>query len=200
MVYKYLLVSLLAFVCLTYGGDARSASFECNAATHISEKVICMNSTLSIWEEKYVESYQFAVSQGGSFRDQAKAIAARQMSLRRRCRADAECIYNVLLKAERLLSDLGFAALDDASESDSGATESVSWQSLEPLSIDQLTSLYRQFDASCRGSGTGMQIVEDCPTRNEVGDYLKRMRGWCYGKRTQSTFEYAWHECEKDSY
>lgn len=191
-------VLLIVLSACYWSGPASAASFDCSAATHISDKVICSHPTLSALEERYVESYQFAVSMGGDTSDQAKAIAARQMTFRRRCGANPECIYNGLSEANRLLMELGFSAQDDAALGDSGATESVSWQSLEPLSIDQLISLYRQFDNSCRGYGTGMHI-EDCGTRSEVGDYLKRMRGWCYGRQSQSTFEYAWHECVEDS-
>lgn len=195
---SYIFLGLLMAMCLAQGKFAHAASFDCNAATHVSDIVICSNPTLSALEERYVESYQFVVSMGGAPSDQAKTIAARQMSFRRRCGADAQCIYDGLSEANRILMELGFSAQDNSAGEDSGAPESTSWQSLEGLQVDQLISLYRQFGDSCRGNGTGMHI-EDCGTRAEVGDYLKRMRGWCYGKRTQSTFEYSWHECVQDS-
>ena len=74
MKYIHIFLRLFAAIWLTQGSVSMAASFDCNAATHISDKVICSNPTLSSLEERYVESYLFAVSIGGDVSDQAKTI------------------------------------------------------------------------------------------------------------------------------
>lgn len=171
-----------------------AASFDCRAATHISDKAICYYEELSWREEAYVKAYQTVVSRGGASADEAKRIAARQMGARRKCAGNPYCIRVVLDEATEKLGVLAEAYWDSPGPGYLSSAEAGSWKQLEPLTVEELISLWFRMNGSCRGGTTQMHI-DDCTTREEISDYLTRMRGWCYGRENEAGVEAEWHEC-----
>ncbi len=175
-----------------------AASFDCRAATHISDIAICYYEDLSWLEEAYVADYQAAVSRGGSIAAEAKKIAAHQMVDRRNCEDNPYCIRGVLEAARSALMVLNDTYWDSPESGYITSAEAGSWKQLDPLSVEDLVSLWFRMNDSCRGGTTQMQI-DDCTTREEVGEYLTRMRGWCYGRDGEAGVDYEWHACEPGS-
>lgn len=171
-----------------------AASFDCRAATHISDKAICYYEELSWREEAYVKAYQAVVSRGGSSADEAKRIAARQMVERRKCGGNPYCIQAALDEAIEKLDALSEIYRDSPGPGYLPSAEAGSWKQLEPLTVEELVDLWLRMNGSCRGGTTQMHI-DDCTTREEVSDYLTRMRGWCYGRENEAGVDAEWHEC-----
>ena len=186
--------SLLIAMAIFAPQNLFATSFDCRAATHISDKVICHYEDLSSREEAYVIAYQTSISRGGLIAAKAKKIAARQMVDRRNCEGEPYCIRDVL-EAARTALEAGNDTYWDGSGSDYMTTaEAGSWKQLDPLSVDDLVSLWFRMNDSCRGGNTQMHI-DDCTTREEVSEYLTRMRGWCYGRDGEPGVDAKWHEC-----
>lgn len=189
-----MLRTIITLIVTSAAQQLAAASFDCRAATHISDMAICYYEDLSWREEAYVEAYQTAVSRGGAIATEAKKIAARQMVARRSCEGDPQCIRDVL-DAARAALDAGNDTYWDSTGSDYlTSAESGSWKQLEPLSVDDLVSLWFRMNDSCRGGTTQMHI-DDCTTREEVSEYLTKMRGWCYGRDNEAGVDAKWHEC-----
>lgn len=188
---------LFSIVFSSLAGAASNSfaqSFDCRAATHISDKMICRDVDLSALEESYVTAYQTVVSRGGSDAETAKSIAARQMTARRRCDGDLYCIRDVLTDTHTSLDAIIETYWDEPEPDEITSPEALSWKQLEALSVDELISLWFRMNSSCRGGSTLMHL-EDCSTREEVSDYLTRMRGWCYGREGEAGVDHEWHEC-----
>jgi hypothetical protein len=186
--------ALLPFV----PGEVLAASFDCSAATHISDVAICNHEDLSWREEAYVLDYQTAISRGGSVAAEAKKIASRQMTDRRKCKVDQTCIRDVINVASTALGVLNATYWDSPETEELVTSESGRWKQLDPLYIHELESIWHRLNGSCRGGSTLIHI-EDCATREEVGEYLTRVRGWCYGRNGEAGVDFKWHECGPES-
>lgn len=177
---------------LFFVSPAHPASFDCRAAEHPSDIAICHHEELSFSEERYVESYQDLIARGGETARKGKNIASRHMSERRRCNGDPHCIYEAFNRARSEMYEA--VELDDRASDNSGSSESRSWKSLEKIPAEQLQSLILSLEDECRG-GTTMLAVERCDERNEIYEYMKRMRDMCYGRDSEYSVDYTWHKC-----
>lgn len=189
--------SLLAPALVALAGPTMAASFDCRAATHPSDIAIYRFEQLSMAEERYVKFYQGLIARGGQTAQKGKEIAAKHMVERRRCNGEPHCIREALASAESAMMDAVEA--DTGSSNNSGNAASRSWKSLEKIPTETLIRMISEHEDDCRASGEMLKI-DRCDERNELYDYLKRMRGLCYGRDDESTFEYEWHECGPGSY
>lgn len=70
---------------------------------------------------------------------------------------------------------------------------------LTQLETDDLFNIWIDKEEGCRGGlADDPKTDESCADRAQVTEELHR-RNWCYGKEDQSTSEFDWHQCQKDS-
>ena len=66
----------------------------------------------------------------------------------------------------------------------------------DAYSSGQLIDVWFSANSQCRGTDS----LDSCAIREAVYNYLKIVRGVCYGKNSQFPIDYEWHNCTNESY
>lgn len=59
--------------------------------------------------------------------------------------------------------------------------------------------LWAEANGACRGGpGNSKATLDACDERDAYSKRLDQL-GWCYGRKGESSYQYAWHRCQANS-